>query len=126
MTNTTTLGMIISIIIALGGWEAIKYFLDWVRSKKKDRMKNGEVEFDVNFKIFKEQIEFLSIQVTNLQNDVNAKAEQVLSLNIKINKLQGKVDELMIDKNELIDTACFNMNCQNRCRIKNNNNKNEL
>lgn len=122
MTNTTTLGMIISIIVALGGWEAIKYFFDWVRSKKKDRMKNGEVEFDVNFKIFKEQIEFLSIQVTNLQNDVNAKAEQVLNLNIKINKLQGKVDELMIDKNELLDTACFNMNCQSRCRIKNNNN----
>lgn len=119
--NITYTQIILSIIAALGGWEAIKYFFDWIRAKKKDKIKEDEVEFDVNFKIFKDQIEFLSIQVKNLQNDVNAKAEQVLNLNIKINKLQGKVDELMVDKNELLDTACFNLNCASRCRIKNNN-----
>lgn len=96
-----------TIIATLGGWEAIKYFLDRKTNKRKAEAEADSVEFNV----LRQSVEFLQIQLQNKEKRFAEEIEVVRKLtaeNLDLTRENAKL------KTERALKLCERRNCAQR------------
>ena len=64
---STGIEIFIAIISALGGWTAIQYFLDWIKTRKTTKVKDETDATTLEVEPYKQQNEFLLNQLKMIQ-----------------------------------------------------------
>lgn len=98
---------IATIIATLGGWEAIKYFLNRKTNKRKAEAEADSVEFDV----LRQATEFMQNQLKEKEERFAAQTELVRKQNTEILELTGENVKL---KTERSLKLCERRNCAQR------------
>jgi peptidoglycan hydrolase CwlO-like protein len=118
MNDTWTI--IITLISTLGGWTAIQYFLDWLKTRKSTKTKDTSEAFNNEFTIYKQQIEFLNSQQTHFQNQITERDNKIESLSNKVEELQQTINLLFNEnqeiKKKMIDNGCMKFDCVSRVK----------
>lgn len=107
MDISTSAEFLISIISAIGGWEAVKYFINRKTNKRKE-----EAEADcVEFKVLEETLAFL-------QRQLHDKEERFAQQTDRVRHLQDDYFTLMREKQkielELQKYRCIRPKCMQR------------
>lgn len=105
----TKIGIVLG---ALGGWEAIKYGLEWFRNKKKNKI---DVDTD-NLSFYIEQIKFLEERITKLTNEVLQKDSIMEKMMIRVTDMEEKIKDLKNLEDIHIMNKCINYSCDKRKR----------
>lgn len=113
-----TITVIIAIISAIGGWEFIKYILDWIKNNKKSKISDKKDEFETDWSMYKEQMLFLQTQIELLQGQLKKRDLTVTELTSRVDDLNTKIDDLLGQLNGQEPYICYNADCANRKRIK--------
>lgn len=98
---------IATIIATLGGWEAVKYFLDRKTNKRKAEAEADSVEFTV----LRQSVEFLQIQLQNKEKRFAEEIEVVRKLTTENLELTSENVKL---KTERALKLCERRNCAQR------------
>lgn len=124
----------IAIISALGGWTAIQYFLDWIKTRKTTKVKDETEATTLEVEPYKQQNEFLlnqlktiqefnQTQLTQMQSQIGERDAKIECLTLKVNELQRTINQLFNEnqeiKKKLVDNSCTNLDCTSRKRIIN-------
>lgn len=114
----TGLESIAAFIIALGGFELIKYGFDWFRNRKSSKTNDTATAFNNEFAIYKQQIEFLNTQQTHFQAQIMERDNKIESLSAKVEELQKTINVLFNEnqeiKKKMIDNGCTKFDCTSR------------
>lgn len=98
---------LVTIIGALGGWEALKYFLN-----RKQNARIKEAEADINeFHVLKETVEFLQTQLREKEERFAEQTALVRKLNTEVLELTKKNGLLELD---LQTYRCIKRKCGDR------------
>ena len=100
----TSLG---SVVAALGGWEAVRYFLNRKTDGRKAEAEADGVEFDV----LKETVEFLQMQLKEKEERFAQQTELVRKLNTEVLELTKDKGRLEL---ELQTYRCVRARCSQR------------
>lgn len=82
------------IIVAFGGIELVKYIGTLIMNRKGNKASDEKASFESNFKIYKDQIEYLSNRIKELQISLDEKDSRIKELQVDFDKLKDKYDEL--------------------------------
>ena len=104
----------IAVIGTLGGWTAIQYFLDWLKTRKSTKTKDVSEAFSNEFDIYKKQIEFLNTQIGTLQTIISDKDNKIEALSAKLDELTKTVNELFNENQEIKKAICTKYDCSSR------------
>lgn len=105
---------ILTIVGALGGWTAIQYGLDWLKTRKSTKTKDTSEAFNNEFTIYKTQIEFLNTQIGTLQTIMNDKDNKIKALMDSVEELQTTVNALFNENQEIKKALCKKFDCSSR------------
>lgn len=98
---------LITILTALGGWEAVKYLIN-----RKSNARISEAEADsAEFHVLKEQIEFLQEQLKQKEERFADQTQIVRNLNNEVLELTKKLGNTEL---ELQKYRCIRPKCQQR------------
>lgn len=101
------LEIIASVIGVLGGWEAIKYFIN-----RKTNARKAEAEADsVEFSVLRDTVEFLETQLKEKEERFAEQTNLVRQLNTEVLELTKKNGQLELD---LSQYRCIVKRCGNR------------
>lgn len=114
MDYSVVLEVITAVITALGGWEAIKYFINRKTNHRKEEAEADSVEFGV----LRETITFLQEQLhAQVQQDAE-KEKRFVEQTQRLRKVQDDNSQLMQEKSKLeLDLQmyrCVTKKCPNR------------
>ena len=122
------------IITALGGFEMIKYFIDWFKTRKTTKVKDETEATSLEVEPYKQQNEFLlgqlksiqefnQTQLTQMQTQIVERDAKIECLTLKVEELQRTINQLFNEnqeiKKKLVDNSCTNLDCTSRKRIIN-------
>lgn len=115
MTNDVSMiEIVISVISAIGGWEAIRYFLNRKTNKRKEEAEADSLEFGV----LKETIHFLQEQLHNQVMQDADKEKRFVEQTQRLRKVQDENSNLLKEKSkielELQTHRCVVKKCPNR------------
>jgi predicted nuclease with TOPRIM domain len=82
------------IIVAFGGIELVKYIGSLIINRKGNKTLDEKTSFENNFKIYKDQIEYLSGRIKELQISLDEKDCKIKNLQNDFDKLKDKYVEL--------------------------------
>jgi hypothetical protein len=85
--------IIVSVITALGGWEAIKYCLNRKTNKRKEEAEADNVEFNV----LREAMDFLQTQLKEKEQRFAEQTDLVRKQNLDILQLNKEKAQLELD-----------------------------
>jgi uncharacterized coiled-coil protein SlyX len=100
-----------TIVAAIGGWEAIRYLINWKTNGRKAEAEADSVEFSV----LRDAVEFLQQQLKDKEVRFAEQTDQVRKLNaeiLEITKAKGAVD-LELQKYRCVVPKCQNRDPQN-------------
>ena len=107
MEATAIIETLATIVAALGGWEAIRYFINRKTNKRKEEAEADSIEFNV----LKNALEFLQVQF-------NEKEIRFVEQTERLRKWQSDYYDLMKEKQaielELQRFRCVRPKCANR------------
>lgn len=107
MEATAIIEILATIVAALGGWEAIRYFINRKTNKRKEEAEADSIEFNV----LKNALEFLQVQF-------NEKEIRFVEQTERLRKWQSDYYDLMKEKQaielELQRFRCVRPKCANR------------
>lgn len=106
----------ITIASTLGGWTAIQYFLDWIKTRKSTKTKDTSDSFNNEFSIYKTQIEFLNTQIGTLQTIMCDKDNKIKALMDSVEELQTTVNNLFNENQEIKKALCNKYDCTSRSK----------
>lgn len=106
--------ILLSILGSLGGWEAIKYFIN-----RKTNKRMAEYEADsVEFGVLKETIMFLQEQMHNMVIADSEKEKRFIEQTTRLRMVQDENSQLQKEKSklelELQKYKCIREKCSNR------------
>lgn len=104
----------ITILVALGGFTTIQYFLDWWKTRRTTKTKDTSESFSNEFSIYKTQIEFLNTQITTLQTIMSDKDSKIKALMDAVEELQTTVNSLFNENQEIKKALCKKFDCASR------------
>lgn len=119
---------------ALGGFEMIKYFIDWIKTRKTTKVKDETDATTLEVEPYKQQNEFLlnqlktiqefnQNQITQMQTQIVERDAKIECLTLKVEELQRTINQLFNEnqeiKKKLVDNSCTNLDCTSRKRIIN-------
>lgn len=99
--------IIVSVITALGGWEAIKYCLNRKTNRRKEEAEADNVEFSV----LREAMDFLQTQLKEKEQRFAEQTEQVRKLNTEVLEVTKQKAQVEL---ELQRYKCVVKNCSRR------------
>jgi peptidoglycan hydrolase CwlO-like protein len=82
------------IIVAFGGIELVKYIGSLIINRKGNKTLDEKTSFENNFKIYKDQIEYLSGRIKELQLSLDEKDTKIKELEESFDALKNKYIEL--------------------------------
>ena len=82
------------IIVAFGGIELVKYIGSLIVNRKGNKTLDEKTSFENNFKIYKDQIEYLSGRIKELQLSLDEKDTKIKELEESFDALKNKYIEL--------------------------------
>lgn len=103
--------IIIALITGVGGYKALELIFNYFINKRKKTSEDDKVIFNNNFEIFQKQLDFLKNQVEILTKQITDRDELIDKLNKQVNELEETVNALTLDKKNLQNTICYDMNC---------------
>lgn len=103
--------LIIGLVTGLGGYKALELIFNYFINKRKKTSEDDKVIFNNNFEIFQKQLDFLKNQVEILTKQITDRDELIDKLNKQVNELEDIVNALTLDKKNLQNTICYDMNC---------------
>lgn len=103
--------IIIALITGVGGYKALELIFNYFVNKRKKTSEDDKVIFNNNFEIFQKQLDFLKNQVEILTQQITDRDELIDKLNKQVNELEDTVNALKLDKKNLQNTICYDMNC---------------
>lgn len=103
--------IIITLVTAVGGYKALELIFNYFINKRKKTSEDDKVIFNNNFEIFQKQLDFLKNQVEILTQQITDRDELIDKLNKQVNELEDTVNTLKLDKKNLQNTICYDMNC---------------
>ncbi len=107
MDITSTIELAVGAITALGGWEAIKYFIN---RKANGRMAEAEAD-SVEFTVLKDTTEFLQQQLKDKEQRFSEQTEIVRKLNSEVLALTNEKARIEL---ELQRYKCVRKLCKDR------------
>lgn len=99
--------IIVSVITALGGWEAVKYCLNRKTNRRKEEAEADNVEFSV----LREAMDFLQTQLKEKEQRFAEQTEQVRKLNTEVLEVTKQKAQAEL---ELQRYKCVVKNCGRR------------
>lgn len=115
----SVLEIILGIIAGIGGWEAIRYVLDWIKKRRStSKIDKAEAEMatqsvsDKAIQILKEQLELLDDRLKD-------KEERITELENQIKELRKIIDnnyEEASNMRKQLEKICMRYECANRIR----------
>lgn len=99
--------IIVSVITALGGWEAIKYCLNRKTNRRKEEAEADNVEFNV----LREAMDFLQTQLKEKEQRFAEQTEIVRKLNSEVLDVTKQLAKMEL---ELQRYKCVVKNCSRR------------
>lgn len=99
--------IIVSVITALGGWEAIKYSLNRKTNKRKEEAEADNVEFNV----LREAMDFLQTQLKEKEQRFAEQTDIVRKQNLEILEITKQKAQLELDLQRF---KCVVKGCRNR------------
>lgn len=99
--------IIVSVITALGGWEAVKYCLNRKTNRRKEEAEADNVEFSV----LREAMDFLQTQLKEKEQRFAEQTEQVRKLNTEVLEVTKQKAQVEL---ELQRYKCVVKNCSRR------------
>lgn len=130
----TGIEIFLTVLGGLGGWTAIQYGLDWIKTRKTTKVKDEVDATTLEFEPYKQQNEFLlnqlktiqefnQLQLTQMQSQISERDQKIESLTLKVEELQRTINQLFNEnqeiKKKLVDNSCTNLDCSSRKRIIN-------
>lgn len=130
----TGIEIFLAVLGGLGGWTAIQYGLDWIKTRKTTKVKDEVDATTLEVEPYKQQNEFLlnqlksiqefnQIQLTQMQSQISERDQKIESLTLKVEELQKTINQLFNEnqeiKKKLVDNSCTNLDCTSRKRIIN-------
>lgn len=103
--------IIITLITAVGGYKALELIFNYFINKRKKTSEDEKTIFNNNFEIFQKQLDFLKDQVETLTKQITDRDQLIDKLNKQVNELEETVNILQRDKQNLMSTICYDMNC---------------
>ena len=103
--------LIIGLVTGLGGYKALELIFNYFVNKRKKTSEDDKTIFDNNFAIFQKQLDFLKDQVETLTKQITDRDQLIDKLNKQVNELEDTVNALKLDKKNLQNTICYDMNC---------------
>ena len=103
--------LIIALVTGLGGYKALELIFNYFVNKRKKTSEDDKTIFNNNFEIFQKQLDFLKNQVEILTKQITDRDELIDKLNKQVNELEDTVNALKLDKKNLQNTICYDMNC---------------
>ena len=119
----------VALIAALGGFEALKYFMDWLRTRKSSKKKDEVDTVSLEVEPYKQQNEFLlnqlktiqefnQTQLTQMQTQISERDGKIECLTLKVEELQKTINQLFTEnqeiKKKMIDNGCMKFDCASR------------
>lgn len=99
--------IVVSVITALGGWEAIKYCLNRKTNKRKEEAEADNVEFNV----LREAMDFLQTQLKEKEQRFAEQTDLVRKQNLEILEITKQKAQLELDLQRF---KCVIKGCNNR------------
>lgn len=118
--------VILTAISTLGGYELLKFIVNSIRGRKSYASNEHKTIYNDNLSIFKDSIEFLKAEVLAIKASNKEKDDLIDLMSVEIKTLKDKVEELEGVKSKLIPTTCYNLDCLNRLRKVDLDNKEEI
>lgn len=88
------LGTLATVVTSLGGWEAVKYFLNRKTNKRKE-----EAEADIaEFGVLRDTVQFLQEQLHNMVEQDAAKEKRFVEQTTRLRETQDREHKLMLEK----------------------------
>ena len=131
----TGIEIFLAVLGGLGGWTAIQYLLDWIKTRRTTKVKDETDATTLEVEPYKQQNEFLlnqlkqiqefnQIQLTQMQTQISERDAKIECLTLKVEELQRTINQLFNEnqeiKKKLVDNSCTNLDCTSRKRITNN------
>ena len=103
--------IIITLVTAVGGYKALELVFNYFINKRKKTSEDDKTIFDNNFEMFQKQLDFLKQQVETLTKQITERDILIDKLKEQVNELENTVNILQRDKQNLMSTICYDMNC---------------
>lgn len=103
--------IIITLVTAVGGYKALELVFNYFANKRKKTSEDDKTIFDNNFEMFQKQLDFLKQQVETLTKQITERDILIDKLKEQVNELENTVNILQRDKQNLMSTICYDMNC---------------
>lgn len=131
----TGIEIFLAVLGGLGGWTAIQYGLDWIKTRRTTKVKDVVDATTLEVEPYKQQNEFLlnqlkqmqefnQTQLTQMQSQISERDAKIECLTLKVEELQRTINQLFNEnqeiKKKLVDNSCTNLDCTSRKRITNN------
>jgi chromosome segregation ATPase len=104
---TEAVQIIATIIGAIGGWEAIRYLLNWKTNGRREEAETDSVEF----KVLSEAVEFLQKQLKDKEERFAQQTDLLRKANAEILEITKEKGQLELD---LQRYKCVVQKCPNR------------
>lgn len=130
----TGIEIFLAVLGGLGGWTAIQYGLDWIKTRKTTKVKDEVDATTLEVEPYKQQNDFLlnqlktiqefnQNQLTQMQSQISERDQKIECLTLKVEELQRTINQLFNEnqeiKKKLVDNSCTNLDCTSRKRIIN-------
>ena len=130
----TGIEIFLAVLGGLGGWTAIQYGLDWIKTRRTTKVKDVVDATTLEVEPYKQQNEFLinqlktiqefnQTQLTQMQSQISERDAKIECLTLKVEELQRTINQLFNEnqeiKKKLVDNSCTNLDCTSRKRITN-------
>lgn len=116
----SVLEIILGIIAGIGGWEAIRYILDWIKKRKSTKKSDiAEAELIIQ-SVSDKAIEILKEQLIVLDDRLKDKENRITDLENQVKELRKTIDENYTEISNMrkqLDKICLRLECKNRVRV---------